>query len=98
MELSIIRNANRVEHLPESTPTERHTVHHSPKRDTCSLFIAIIAEVYPQLQNSIQYRLCKKEKWLTLRAKHGRRRIFASGSNHTKTMNDFMHQCLTKLN
>jgi len=29
---TVTENAGRVEYLPESTPTERHTVHHSPAR------------------------------------------------------------------
>ena len=82
------------QYLPESTPTERHTV--MPVHDRCSRFLAIMREVFPQLQNP-QFFICQPDGWLILHARAGRVNLCAKGTNHNKTMHDFMHKCLTKL-
>ena len=72
------------------------TVPTTSAHETCSQFIAIIRENYPQLK-CLRFRIRKKGKCLSLRAKYLRRSIFVHGYDFERTMDRFTRQCVQKV-
>jgi hypothetical protein len=81
----------------ENYSSAKHsTAHVTSDHETVARYIAVIGETYPELHN-LHYRIRKRGRRITIRAKYGSRSLFSHGTDFTRAMHRFTRQCFQKV-